>query len=589
MRRSYSRLVHSQAKSVPAMAETDLSGYSSSGDDNPDKVELIVKFNGDIQKLATGLNAEVEILYQNYAIITIEKEKIPQLYAYVEIENIELPKIVSFEANLNLVSTCVKSVQDANSYNLTGKGTIVAIIDSGIDYTHKDFQNEDGTTRILYLWDQTISGAPPEGFLSGAEYTREQINEALESENPFDVIPSTDTNGHGTAVAGIAVGNGRESGGENTGVAPEADIISVRIGSRGLKSFARTTEIMRGLKYVIGKAKAVKKPVAVNISVGTNNGAHNGTSLFETYISDISADWKTVIVVPTGNEGSAGHHFESKIETGETKEIEFFTAPGIDNFYISLWKNFTDSFKVQMVFPDESVSEIIGIENQVETIRKENLTLSVIYGQPTHYSKNQEIFFNAQATTGTISPGVWKLRIIADKIVDGNLEMWLPTTEEVTEKTFFSYATIDHTLTIPSTAAKVITVAGYNDRLGSVAQFSGRGSAGLELSKPDIAAPAVGIISTMKGGGYDTFTGTSISAPFVAGAAALMMQWGVVNKNDLFLYGERVKAFLRLGARRSPIRNYPNNFSGYGTLCVKNTMDYLVKYKLGGITPWLKI
>ncbi len=560
--------------------------YANLFDADVDTIEVIARFSGDISQLAEELDAEVEVLYYSYAIITINKNNLLRLYSHPQIESLELPKSLYFNSVFNLLTSCIRTVQSTESYNLRGRGVIVAIIDSGIDYTHRDFRNADGTSRILYIWDQTAEGTPPEGFASGAEYNNEEINMALENAFPFQVIPMVDTNGHGTAVAGIACGNGISSNGENLGVAPESDIIAVKVGTRGYRSFARTTELMRAIKYVIEKARVLNKPCAINISFGTNNGSHRGVSLLETYIEYVSAIWKIAIVIPTGNEGSAGHHYQGQLTSNQETSIEFFTSAGLTQFYITLWKNFVDEFTVEIIFPGGGSSGIIGIESQVKTVRYSNVSLTVIYGQPSHYSDRQEIFFNFTAAEGLISAGVWRLVIRSGDIVDGQIEMWLPTTEEVTAGTFFSTPSINNTLTIPSTARKIITVSGYNDRIGNIAEFSGRGNVNIELPNPDISAPAVGIISTKVGGGYDSFTGTSMAAPFVTGSAALMMQWGIVNENDPFLYSERIKAFLRLGAVRMRNVRYPNPLFGYGKLCLSNTMSYLEEYKYGGNILW---
>jgi subtilisin family serine protease len=544
--------------------------------------EVIIKYNGDIEQVASELNAEVEPLYQGYAILSLEESKIPQLYDYTQIEHVELPKILSFETSPSLITTCIQPVQTNPLWNLNGRNVIVAIIDSGIDYLHSDFRNEDGTSRILYIWDQTATGTPPQGFKSGAEYNNDQINRALKNETPLSIVPHVDTNGHGTAVAGVAVGNGRDSNGENIGVAPGADIISVKLGSRGYQSFVKTTELMRAIKYVISQAKSLLKPVAINISFGTNDGSHDGNSLFENYMNDISADWKTVIAIPTGNEGSAGHHYEGSINSQETKDIEFFTAAGITRFFVTMWKDFVDNLSVELIFPSGKTSGVVNLENQIKTTRENNTVARIVFGQPSHYTVSQQIYFDVTGIEGAIESGVWKIRIRSGDIVNGKFELWLPSLEAVTNQTSFATPSISNTLTIPSTARKVIAVAGYNDRLDSVVDFSGRGPANGRIQKPDLAAPATGILTTKSGGGYDTFTGTSFAAPFVTGAAALMMQWGIVDQNDPFLYGERIKAFLRLGANRSKARQYPNLSWGYGTLCLENTMDYLKKYKFGG-------
>ncbi|MDD4690178.1 MAG: S8 family serine peptidase [Eubacteriales bacterium] len=551
-------------------------------------IEVIVKYTGDISGVSRDLNAEVEILYQGYAIITLDESDISKLYSYQQIISIELPKNLYITAQRNLITTCIRTVQSDRNLGLDGSGVVVAIIDSGIDYTHLDFRNPDGTSRILYIWDQTEVGTPPAGFSAGAEYTQQQINNALRSENPLQIVPSTDTSGHGTAVAGIAAGNGWQSNGENIGVAPKADLIVVKVGSRGFTSFARNTELMRGVKYVIKKARQLNKPLAINMSFGMNNGSHLGDSLFETYLSDMSTEWKNCIIIPTGNEGAAGHHYSDTLKTNTVKEVEFVTIEGLNTFYISMWKNLVDRLSVELIFPNGSSSGVIGIESQIKNVTVGNVRLTVIYGQPTHYSVNQEIFFNIKAITGTVFGGLWKLRIISNIIVEGNIEMWLPTIEEVTDGTQFSNPSIYNTMTIPSTALSVIKVAGYNDQIGNIADFSGVGNSNKALPNPDIAAPAVGIVTVKSGGGYDSFTGTSMAAPFVTGAAALIMQWGIVNRHDPFLYGERVKAFLWLGANRRVTLLYPNPTFGYGTLCLDSTIAFLERYEWGGNNLWLQ-
>ena len=554
-------------------------------------MEVIIKYNGDIKSIEERLNGRAEALTDSYGVIEIPQERLAELYALPETEDIELPKRLYVGSSYQISSSCIAPVQNKNRYDLKGRGVITAIIDSGIDYTHLDFRNEDGSTRLISIWDQTINGSPPQGFYKGTEYSREMINEALQSTEPFELVPTRDFVGHGTAVAGIAAGNGAASSGQNTGAAPQCDIVAVKVGRRGNDFFAQSTDIMRAVKYVTDKARSMNEPVAINLSFGMNEGAHDGHSLFEEYLAQAANLWKNVIVAPTGNEGSAGHHYSGRVVQGQTKEIEFFTASGIERFYISLWKNFADSFSFELIFPSGLSSGIIDIESQYKTIRTGGLVMNAVYGQPRRYSVSQEIYIEVyadrQASGGTISAGDWLLRLIPSSIVDGRIEAWLPTLEEVSSRTYFSIPDSGNTMTLPSTAEKLIRVAGYNDRIGSIAPFSGVGADVCTGRIPDIEAPAVNIISAAVGGGYDSFTGTSFAAPFVTGSAALLMEWGITNGNSPFFYGERIKAFLRLGARRRTGTKYPAPAFGYGRLCLEASLAYAIRYAEGAGIPSL--
>lgn len=538
--------------------------------------EVIVKFNGDILKVGEEIGAEVELLNVNYAIITLTLDKIPLLLNYTEVEHIEAPKILALNIHKELAKSCITNVQSSYQFNLSGEGVLIAVLDSGIDYTHPDFINEDGTSRILYMWDQTIPGNSPVGFNHGSEYTNEQLNQALKNTNPYSIVPQTDTLGHGTAVAGIAAGNGRSSAGQNVGVATKASLIIVKLGEKGYPSFAKTTELMRALKYVISKAQELTMPLSINISYGTNDGPHNGQSLFERYINNMAELWKCSIIVAAGNEGNASHHYEGKIASREVQDVTFFYAGKYQSFFITLWKNFVDSLTVELILPGgQSTGEIMFFES-THTYNIEETSILINYGQPQYYNAFQEIFFQLNTRTGQTPQGLYTIRIRAGQIVDGAYNIYLPTVEEVTEETRFTSPNQNSTLTIPSTALNVITVGGYDTSLDTMSEFSGRGNTiNVIFAKPDLVAPSVDIRTTKINGGYDTFTGTSMAAPFVTGSVALMMQWGIVQKNDPFLYGERVKSFLKSGAKREDNMSYPNSSWGYGALCLFNTLSQL--------------
>lgn len=551
------------------------------------RTELIVKYNGDIERVARSVGATVEILNSTFAIMTIEVDEIPSLYNFSEIEFLELPKTLTFELYNNISNACISRVQGPR-FGLRGRGTIIGIIDSGIDYTHPDFINDDGTTRIMYIWDQLGSselGSPPQGFIHGVEYTASQINEALQSSDSFSVVPVTDTIGHGTAVTGIAAGNGRASNGVQTGAAPEASIIVVKLGRTGFEAFARTTEIMRAMKYLTDKARQANMPLSINLSYGTNNSPHDGNTLFESYINSVSQEWKTVISVATGNEGAAGHHYTGFLTAGRQTNVEFYVFGEIYKFYITMWKSFADTITFSIVSPGGSQTGQLRPTTRFFIGNLEGVNLTIFNNQPSIYTTTQEIFILFEGLDRPIPQGLWRIEIFAEVVVNGQIDAWLPNIEERAISIAFATPSVETTLTMPSTASQVISVGGYDARSGTIAVFSGRGyTRFIEMIKPDLVAPAVDIITAVPGGGYDRFSGTSMAAPFVSGAAALMMEWGIVNRHDVFLYGQRVKAFLQKGAQRNRNIDYPNNQWGYGSLCLEDTMLLLEQYTAGGLT-----
>lgn len=525
--------------------------------------ELIVRHSESIDFLKE-LGVEIYGLLNNYSIITVPESLIEQISDYPQIEYIEKPKRLFFSINQAKSASCIDYVQvEGNEYApyLTGRGVLVAIIDSGIDYSHDDFRNEDGSTRILEIWDQTLDRV----------FTREEINVALETGSRVrarELVPTVDTSGHGTAVAGIAAGNGRENRGQYRGVAYDSELIVVKLGVPEVGGFPRTTEMMKALDYVARRAIVYRSPMAINISFGNTYGSHDGSSLLETYIDDMSNFGKLVIVVGTGNEGGKGGHTSGVLQMGETKDIELSISPYETGLNVQLWKAYTDEFQVRLITPSAEEFGPFTSAAGPQTIVYNNIRILVYYGLPSPYSQAQELYMDFVPMQNYLPSGIWKIRLTPQKIVDGSFDLWLPSSTILNSSTYFLESTPDITLTIPSTAAKVISVGAYDDAYQLYADFAGRGYTRVtDQVKPDLVAPGVNIVAPIPGGGYETVSGTSFATPFVTGSAALMMEWGIVDGNDLYLYGEKVKAYLRNGARQLPgFSQWPNPQMGD---CVK--------------------
>lgn len=541
--------------------------------------DLIVKYSGNLEGVK-ALASKVVELQNEYAIITVRESEIAALAQVPEIEYIEKPKRLFFQVANGRRVSCIDAVQDAR-LSLFGQGVLVALIDSGIEYENADFRNEDGTTRIRALWDQSLAPGegrvPPEGYALGAEYTAEQINEALKQmtlESRRRIVPSVDTSGHGTAVAGVAAGNGRNSNGQYAGVAPQSELLVVKLGNPRQEGFPRTTELMQGIDYVVRKALELRMPVAVNISFGNTYGSHDGTSLLERFIDDISNIWKSCICIGSGNEAASAGHTSGVMREGREEFVQLAVQSDQPAFSIQIWKEYTDIVDISLMTPSGvtigPIQEILGPQRfavgQTEIL--------LYYGEPSPYSTAQEIYIDMLPRETYVASGVWRLILKPRKVVSGAYEMWLPSENVLNRGTAFLFPTDRTTLTIPSTAGRAITVGAYNGLTFAYADFSGRGyTRETNLVKPDIVAPGVDVTTAAVGGGYAQFTGTSFATPFVTGGAALMMEWGIVKGNDAYLYGEKVKAYLRRGAKPLPgFKEYPNPQVGYGALCVRDSI-----------------
>lgn len=524
--------------------ELDLSGNLQIGYDKlNNEWELIIRYTGDIVAALNTIPATIKELSYGYGLVRVKEKDIDRLSNLREVIFIEKPKKLFTSFDYSVVASCIRTVWN-NPYNLSGRGVLLAVIDTGIDYTHPDFRKEDGSTRFVGIYDEVTQ----------KEFVRDEINEALNSNNR---LPISDFSGHGTAVTGIAAG-----------VAYESDILMVILGK---DDFFNTARLMEGVDYAIKFAERMNVPVAINLSIGNNYGAHDGNSLLENYLNAVSGSWKNVIVAASGNEAAKGIHNSGVIDGNQT--VELVTGENEGSLDIQLWKSYEDDFDIYIRTPDGRRLGPIRGGIPVSRYDYNNTQIFVYYGEPKPYTKAQEIFFQLIPIRDFIDTGLWDIEFIPIRIVNGEYDMWLPGGPFVSTATGFTDNSPEATLTIPSTAYNVISVGAYDARNNSYGDFSGRGYTRKLISvKPDIVAPGVNVRTAAPGGAYANRTGTSMAAPFVTGSAALLMEWGIIKGNDEYMYGEKVKAALIKGAVPLSGETVPSTRIGWGRLCVEESI-----------------
>lgn len=543
--------------------------------------EVIVKYNGDISFMEAEVES-LELLLNGYAIMRATRAQLERILGDSRIEFVELPKSLVFDSYLAKQQSCILPVS-AGNLGLRGSGVLVAVIDSGIQYQLDDFQNENGS-RILFLWDQTLQPDsengmfPPKGFYEGVEFNKADLDKGG--------VPSFDSSGHGTAVAAIAAGSSLSP--LYQGVAPESELLIVKIGgnrnagmSETTQNFPLTTDLMRALTYVLQKAEELGRPVAVNISIGDTYGAHDGTSLLERFIDAACEKGRNVICIGSGNEAVAQGHRRVNLAVSESERVELSVAFPETGINVQIWKNYADRIVLEVIAPGgDRYTVMLSEPGKQEWITQKTRVLIYI-SPPTPYSVNEEIFFDLIPLEEFVDDGIWTFVLSREGEIKTDIHFFLPNAVVRNSRTHFLRSDPYLTITIPGFASRAITVGAYDGVLDAAADFSGRDRRIGEEErvffasdiKPDIAAPGVNIIAPERDGQYRSFTGTSFATPIVTGSAALLLEWGIIRGNDLFLYGEKVKAYLRKGARRlRGDQEYPNVRTGWGALCVQESI-----------------
>lgn len=495
-----------------------------------------------------------------------------------------IPKLYGLLDTGSMEASGIPEIQNQPILALKGNGVLVGFIDTGIDYQNQVFRNLDGSSRIAAIWDQTIqSGDPPEGFLYGTEYTKQQIDEALESENPLVIVPSIDENGHGTFLAGIAAGSENEDG-SFFGAAPKSMIAMVKLkpAKRYLRDFFfikegadayQENDLMAGMDYLRKLAEKLDMPLVIGIGLGTNQGSHFGLAPIEQLIRQISSVVGNIVVTAAGNETGRGHHYHGIYPSEqEYEEVEIRVGEEERGFSLEFWARAPEYYSIAIRSPSgEYTPRIVTrfTSSQVLDFVFEETKIYVDYRTVVQGEGDFLILIRFQNPT----PGIWTIRVYNSLYINGNYNMWLPMYGFISPDTVFLRPSPDTTLTIPATTGNVIVASAYNHVNGGIYINSSRGYPLSNIIKPDLAAPGVNVYGPLVGNRFGRMTGTSVAAAHMAGAAALLLEWALVRDNrEILTTGDAIAFFIR-GASRKPGVVYPNREWGYGTLDVYQVFE----------------
>ena len=493
-----------------------------------------------------------------------------------------IPTVMGLTLRPVLESSGIIQVQEQPYLDLRGSGVLMGFVDTGIDYTQDIFKYPDGTSRIKYIYDQSIPGIPPGNFPLGTEYTYEQINEALRSSNPLEIVPHRDEVGHGTFLASVAAGNL----GDFVGASPESEIIMVKLKKAypyyldwfcvppEQENAYEASALMLGVEYILQKARALKRPVVICIGLGSNYDSHDGFSICEDYLRNISSIPGVCICVAVGNESQARHHYFNRFNKDRTPEnIDIKVGENAGDIYMIISCSVSDLISVSIRSP---TGELVGriparaAETTTTQLVLERSRVSVSYYFPLEGSGDQATIVKIFDAT----PGTWTITVFGDIVINGTIRAWLPMTGFVSPTVEFLSSYPYNTITFPATGVGSICCGAYNSIRNTLYPPSSWGPSQLVEDIPDLLAPGYqvdGMLPT--GNGF--MSGTSVATAITSGASALLLQWAIIKGNDYGFSTSTTRAYLIRGCNRSDVMNYPNNQWGYGTLNLTQTFYYM--------------
>lgn len=554
-----------------------------------DYTDFLVAYQGDMEEIRRRYQPaaiqEAGRFLIIYKPVTSERTISIETFGYSA-----LPRCLGLLGTNAAAATGALRIRQQPYLNLYGQGVLVGVVDTGVDYLHPAFQNTDGTSRILSIWDQTRKGTQegtfgkiPEGFFFGTEYTREEINLALAAEHPLDIVPFQDENGHGTFLAGVIAGN-EVSEQDFSGIAPYAELIAVKVkpARENLREYYKIpnevpcyaeSDVMLGIRYVLLMARRLRRPVVLCLGMGTNQGGHDGMQPLGVYMKDFGEYRGVGMVCSAGNETNRAHHYRGRLTRADAyTDVEISVDTGEEGFSLELWGTVPALFSVGIYSPAGEVYEKIPVQIGQETklpFLLDGSTVYISYRIVEEGSGEELVLLRMERP----SPGIWGIRVYLEKENMGIFDMWLPMEGFLRRNTFFLQPDPQITICEPGNSSGVLTAAGYDAQTGGIYLNSSRGYTRDDRVVPDLAAPAVQVNGPYPGNRYGTMTGTSVAAACTAGVCALLLEWGVIRENDLDMDTNELTKLLIRGAARGNSLQYPNREWGYGILSADGVFE----------------
>ena len=553
--------------------------YSVTSEDTAD---FISTYSALPEQLSAKTGNEcIDFVSRQFAVLHIPMDDLerPMNFSYYTYSAI--PKLYSLLATDSMEASGILPASRIPAFGNQGQGVLIGFVDTGIDYQNPLFRKADGSSRILGIWDQTLETGAPDpvnGFqaLYGTQYSREEIDQALAAPDPLALVPSADENGHGTFLASVAAG-GEDPDQDFTGAAPRASIAMVKL--KPAKAYLRDfyliregadayqeNDIMMGVAYLLHLARRFSMPLVICLGLGTNQGSHVGKSPLGLYLDDINIYAGTAVITAAGNETGYGHHYRAVTRPEETLQtVELNVGEKDSGFSMEFWAQDVDIYRVGFISPTGEVVDPLPSSTEEENVIRflvEQAEITVFSSIVNTATGSQMVFIRFKDPM----PGIWNLTVSSALNITGAFHIWLPSRGFISDTTYFLRPDPDTLVTGPGNSQYALTVSAYDHTTGGIYIHSSRGFSRSGQIKPELAAPGVNITGAGLRSGFVQRSGTSAAAAHAAGAAAILLHWGILERNDPFMNTSAIKTYLIRGAKRNPALTYPNREFGYGTL-----------------------